>query len=90
MALASHSLDIFLIERALGSGMPGRRTARKPHSPQILLEDTGWGREAGSHEATGSEKQSQQDTGGTHTTQANLGGGNVAGRGSGPQAPPAL
>lgn len=89
MALASHSLDIFLLERALGSGMLGWGYSLETPFPTVFARDTGRGGEAGSHEATGSEKQSQQDTGDTDTTQANLGVGRGR-KGGGPQAPPAL
>lgn len=72
----------------MGLGMLNDDSLETPF-PTVFARDTGRGGEAGSHKATGSEKQSQQDTGDTDTTQANLGVGTWW-WGSDPQAPPAL
>lgn len=59
VALASHGLGLFLLERALGSGRQWR-VAWRPQPPSLHYW-TRTGREAGSHEeATGSEKQASR------------------------------
>lgn len=89
VALAFYSLGIFLLDRALGFGMLDGRIARKPHSPQSSLETMDQVGKQGATRPRVQKKQSQQDTGDTDTTQANLGVGTWWG-GGGPQAPPAL
>lgn len=82
VALASHGLGLFLLERALGSGRQWR-VAWRPQPPSLHYW-TRTGREAGSHEeATGSEKQKPAGhRGHTHHT-SQLGGRGRDGAGGG-------